>query len=141
MVHSPAPHTHMHTRTVQGKYRRPPPTEAFLRATGPKDVHAERTLRFLPPKEYKRPRRRQEMGGGSASSHQPKSRLTINSLEFESRTTKTRERSSSAVQYHSLADSIGGQLPRQHKKQKSVEIPVLPMKVLDRNSLPPAVVS
>ena len=29
-----------------------PPTDSYLRATGPKDVHAERSLHFMHPHDY-----------------------------------------------------------------------------------------
>ncbi len=53
---------------------------------------------------------------------------------------RRRSHSGSTAQYHSLADSISGrsQLPQKHR---SVEVPVLSMKVLDAKNLPPTVVS
>lgn len=36
-----------------------PPTQSYIRATGPKTVHAERTLHFLSPKEYKAKKKEQ----------------------------------------------------------------------------------
>lgn len=32
----------------------PPPNAVLLRATGPKNIHAEKTLHFLSPKDYKK---------------------------------------------------------------------------------------
>lgn len=63
--------------------------------------------------------------------------------------TERRRRSSfggSTVQYHSLADSLGekGKLPWKQgraRKQQSVDVPVLPMNVLDSSHLPEAVMS
>ena len=43
--------------TVEGKFagykRSHPPSEEYLRATGPKTVHAEKTLYFYHPEQYK----------------------------------------------------------------------------------------
>ena len=52
----------------------------------------------------------------------------------------------STVQYHSLADSLGGlrQLPwkqRAESKQKVLEVPVLTMNILDSSQLPATVTS
>ena len=52
----------------------------------------------------------------------------------------------STVQYHSLADSLGGlgQLPWKHRaenKQKAVKVPVLTMNILDSSQLPATVTS
>lgn len=136
---------------VQGKLSIPsPPSESFLRATGPKTVHAERSLHFLPPSEYQASKERRHViqhspEASEALSHSyPKGKLKVHSVEFETGKSKmvTRRRGSytgSTVQYHSLADSIGeghSQLPR---KQKSVEVPVLSMKVLDPKNLPTVV--
>ena len=50
------------------------------------------------------------------------------------------------MQYHSLADSLGdkGHLswkPGRVRKQRSADVPVLPMNILDSNHLPEAVMS
>ena len=52
----------------------------------------------------------------------------------------------STVQYHSLADSLGGlRRPlwkqRAESKQKAVEVPVLTMNILDSSQLPATVTS
>jgi len=87
--------THLHT--AQGKFiQRRPPTKSFLRATGPKSVHAERTLYFIPPGDYEamkaarkavaRENWRQELGLVAVRSPRAggeKSSLVVRSLDFE----------------------------------------------------------
>ena len=87
--------THLHT--AQGKFiQRRPPTKSFLRATGPKSVHAERTLHFIPPGDYEamkaarkavaRENWRQELGLVAVRSPRSgggKSSLVVRSLDFE----------------------------------------------------------
>lgn len=131
-------------------------TPTYLRATGPKSAHATRTLHFLPPQQYraeKQEQKRQRMmlmkeymeeNGLEEVVPQPpaKSFLAMQSLEFSGKGVGRREgergrRASfgnTTAQYHSLADNIGGrgQFPRKPRKRaSSVEIPVLPMTVLN----------
>lgn len=90
-------HTHTHT-VVKNKLSLPmPPSDVYLRATGPKTVHAERTLHFLSPQEYEaakaadRATRKQlsQQYGVSLNRQRPrmkspvKSTIVINSLNFE----------------------------------------------------------
>lgn len=85
--------------TVEGKFtgykRSLPPSEEYLRATGPKTVHAEKTLYFYHPEQYKvvKAARRalekqlsQQLG--LSPTHKPRkhaniSSITIHSLDFE----------------------------------------------------------
>jgi hypothetical protein len=75
----------------------PPPREGYLRAIGPKTVHAERTLYFVPPREYeagkaadKVTKKRLGQEYGWSQDRKPKGRrlpgkstLVINSVDFE----------------------------------------------------------
>lgn len=129
--------------TATGKFspsKIKPPTEGFIRATGPKHVHAERTLYFVPPKDYHSPRKSSKSDGETGSSTNSKSVLRVNSLEFSDRASRL---SGNTAKYHSHADSIGRSdlSPKRLQHQKSVEIPILPMYVLDGNNLPPTVAS
>ena len=94
--------TRTHIHAVEGKFtgykRSCPPSEAYLRATGPKSVHAERTLYFYHPEQYKavKAARRtlekqlsQQLGLSPARSSHHKRRhgnfssIIIRSLDFE----------------------------------------------------------
>lgn len=154
---------------VQGKFtafKNRPPSQAFLRAIGPKDVHAERTCIFLPPKEYeamkvaKRASRNwkssQEVSRNlqnqelATKTVQKRSSIVIKSLDFDTKQigdqskelTRSHSYSGSTAVYHSLADSF-----REHGssqptcRQKPVGVPVFPMNVLDSNNLPTPVMS
>ncbi len=90
--------------------------------------------------------RRSPIDNPSLSQSYPRGGLRVRSVEFGDKmaTRRRRSHSGSTVQYHSLADSISGgwsQLPQKHSRHKSVEVPVLSMKVLDGKDLPPTVVS
>ena len=74
-----------------------PPTQSYVRATGPKTVHAERTLHFLSPDEYKALKKEQrstekeltqQYGMNSMTSEQgqrPQGRTTVSivSMDFD----------------------------------------------------------
>ena len=68
--------------------------------------------------------------------------LSASSLEF-TRGSGKREREggrrasfgNSTTQYHSLADSLGGQSQLPRKRTSSLEIPVLPMNILKSNPI------
>ena len=97
-------HTHTHTVTVDGKFTTykgtHPPSEDYLRAMGPKTVHAERTLYFYAPEQYKavKAARRalekqlsEEFGLSPTRSLQNKKRhgnlssITIHAVDFETK--------------------------------------------------------
>ena len=135
-------------------------TAAYTRATGPKSVHAPRTLHFLPPDQYKMEKREQRerklallreyMSSGSStgdiigeSAPEMKSFLAMKMLEFGERGERNGRRRMSEVgrqrrasfgnsttRYHSLADGIGGRSQLPRKRSSSLEIPFLPMNVL-----------
>ena len=82
--------------TVEGRFtgykRSHPPSEEYLRATGPKTVHAEKTLYFYHPEEYKaikiaRRALEKELSQqlGLSPTHKPRkhTNITIQSLDFE----------------------------------------------------------
>lgn len=83
---------------LTGKFSpRRPPTQSFLRATGPRNVHAERSLHFIPPADYEamkaarkaiaRQNWKQELGVGVVRSPRERggkpSSLVVRSLDFE----------------------------------------------------------
>ena len=80
---------------LTGKFSpRRPLTQSFLRATGPRNVHAERSLYFIPPADYeamKAARKakakenwKQELGMGVVKSPRERgSSLVVRSLDFE----------------------------------------------------------
>ena len=156
--------------TAQGKFD---PTklphsasQTYLRATGPKNVHAPRTLHFLPPEQHQAQKLQHkamlwqlvadylsDVGWGEEepSPQQAKSFLAMKSLQFGGREVKKQgggggEKGrratfgNSTTQYHSLADSLSGrgQLPwKQKKRAVTVDMPVLPMNVLKSSPLTP----
>ncbi len=71
----------------------PLPNDGYLRAIGPKTVHAERTLHFLSPQEYRatktaekamRKKLNQQYGTDVPKAKSPvKSRIIIQSLNFD----------------------------------------------------------
>ncbi len=81
--------------------------------------------------------RRSPIDNPSLSQSYPQGGLRVHSVEFGDKMATRRSRSHSG----STVQSISGgrsQLPQKHK---SVEVPVLSMKVLDGKDLPPTVVS
>lgn len=83
------------THTVEGRFtgykRSHPPSEEYLRATGPKTVHAEKTLYFYHPEQYKaiKTARRalekqlsQQLG--LSPTHKPRKHTNISSIMIQS---------------------------------------------------------
>ena len=75
-----------------------PPSQAYLQATGPKTIHAERTLNFVTPEEYKAKKMMQrsleielsqQFGDGNSKKGpqrlRRRSNITVRSLKFETK--------------------------------------------------------
>lgn len=116
-----------------------PRSEAASRAVGPKNIHAGRTLVFLPPHQYKG----RSMGPSShqparvPSTHPRHSKVHIQALNFDVMEPKIirggLSTSPSRVQYHTLAGSIhrhSGAVGRQYKQDTPTDMSVLPMEII-----------
>ena len=94
------------------------------RAYGPKTVHAEKTLHFLPPSDYN------ELKKQSRRSVRSKSLTASSGLH----TRQIFTQQSTQVQYHSLADSYPS-AKTSPRRTKIASGQVLPMKILDRTKI------
>lgn len=57
-----------------------PPSHTYLRATGPKTIHAERTLHFVHPKQYKEP---SQHNNGLLSQHSRATSVIVTNTNFD----------------------------------------------------------
>ena len=116
-----------------------PKSQAASRAIGPKTVHAERTLVFLPPDKYKGSGTRrlppQQQQPPRVPSLQPqRSNVHIQALNFEvmePRRIRGGLATSSRVQYHTLAGSVSRHGGQQQTRQNMSAGSVLPMEVIN----------
>lgn len=136
-----------------------PPSQEYLRATGPKNVHAPQTLFFLPTEEY---RALKKLHYSRSSTHENKdtsanhpktphrSSLKIHSQDIATDTKylhRLQACNGPAVQYHTHADYVSGRPSKSSlksnaaQKKKSTKFPILPVAKIDEPTLPPPVVS
>lgn len=140
--------------TAEGNYsprKFRPPSQEYLRATGPKDVHAPQTLLFLPPEEYLALKKLQHSRStthkhkGTSANHPitpHKSSLKIHSQDLQSDTKSLRRSqpcNGPTVQYHTHADNVGGHPRNATQLKKGTKFPIRPMNIVDEPTLPPIV--
>ena len=101
-------HTHSSPPAKGNKFSLPrPPSQTYLRATGPKTVHASQTLHFLSPSQYKERRKkadRHNLTDNSALSQSYRQGgLRVHTMESGDKmaTIGRHPHGTSTVQYHS----------------------------------------
>ena len=103
------------------------------RAYGPKTVHAERSLHFLPPEDYEQLRNSRRRQFKANTTH-PSEQVAAKSSQHVDQTLKQIfSQTTPTAEYHTLASSLGLNHGRSPPGKKGSASPsILPMKVIDQ---------
>ena len=103
------------------------------RAYGPKTVHAERSLHFLPPEDYEQLRNSRRRQFKANATH-PSEQVAAKSSQHVDQTLKQIfSQTTPTAEYHTLASSLGLHHGRSPPGKKGSASPsILPMKVIDQ---------